>query len=348
MFDDFRNRIDRLGGSVRDSIMRQSVQISESLFSNSTSKRDVIVNGVAVEAKITTDAKTTTRGGNGSYLIEFRDSFYPNPGTYVYIPDKHKHYEPWLILYESDDVLFPKHIIKKCNYFLRWKNSKGNIVERWAVFGDNTRIQDGEFFTASNKMILPRVNLSLILPCDQETLNIKLDKRFIVDFKNIDGTPDTFKVSNRNVISKTFNSYQGVIELSLNQHQFNPLTDSHDEMIADFFENEITSSPSSSDDSRTCEITYNGTSELKMGTPFKIYSARFYINGILQENVSAEWNVVIAEENKQYFTYEFDDNRLKIKCKYDPKLIGTHIRLIASNTEHTTMAEMPVKVVSSI
>ena len=50
MLEQYRNRIERLGGSVRESLKQQSIEISESLFSNSTSVRDVILDGVHYEA----------------------------------------------------------------------------------------------------------------------------------------------------------------------------------------------------------------------------------------------------------------------------------------------------------
>lgn len=348
MFDSYRKRVDFLGGNIRDSIKRQSVQISESLFSNSTSVRNVIVNGETVEAKITTDSKTTVRGGNGNYLIQFREDFNPKPGTYVEIPDHNNNYEPWLILYESDDTQFRKHIIKKCNYFLRWKNQKGEIIERWTVFGDNSRIQDGEYYTAYNKMALPRIMLSLILPCDKETINISIGQRFIVDFSYVEGSPDAWRVSNRNVISKTFNDLEGVIELAINKHQFNHLTDSKEEMIADFYKNYDLEQPADRESNFSCRIIYNGNSDLKMGTPFKNYTAEVYEAGELFSEASIVWNVLIPEEVATYFTYEIDENKFKIKCKYNAGLIGSHIRLVASTENGMATAELPIKVVSSI
>lgn len=349
MFENYRNRIDMLGGDMRTSLKRQSVQISESLFSNSTSVREVIVNGQKMEAKVTIDAKTTVRGGNGNYLIEFRDGFMPKAGTYVEMFNEERgSYEPWLILYESEDISFPKHIIKRCNYLLRWKNDAGKIIERWSVFGDNSRIRDGEYVTAQGKMVLPRVMMSLILPCDKETINIRLDKRFIIDFKEVADTPDVYKVSNRNVVSKTFEELEGVIELAINQNQFNHLTDSRDEMIADYYTAPEQLKPAKPTDDLTCKITFNGNSDLKMGTPFKKYSAVFYKNGMRVDDVVPVWDVIVSDLNKSNISYEIANNDMKIKCKYDSKLIGSHIRLIATNTDGTATAELPIKVVSSI
>lgn len=349
MFDAYRNRIDLLGGNIRDSLKRQSVEISESLFSNSTSVRKVIVRGEKMEAKITTDSKTTVRGGNGNYVIEFHNGFVPKAGTYVEVfNERREKYEPWLILYESEDITFPKHIIKRCNYLLRWKNSVGRIIERWAVFGDNSRIQDGEYNVSYGKMFMPRVMTSLILPCDRETVNIRLDQRFMIDYKGVNENPDVYKVTNRNVISKTFNELEGVIELAVVQHQYNQLTDSREEMIADYHVEIKTDKPAKPADDLTCKISFNGTSDLKMGTPFKKYSAEFYRSGIRVNDIIPVWEIILSETNKNNITHEVEDDKFKIKCKYNPSLIGSHIRLIAKSKDGTAVAELPIKVVSSI
>lgn len=234
MLEQYRKRLNRMGGSVRDSVRQQSIEISESLFANSTSIRDVIFEGVHHEAKIMTDSETSVRGGNGNYLIQFREGVFPHPGSYVQIPDKHGNYDYWLILYESDDILFPKHIIKKCNYQLRWKDSYGNIVSRWAVFNDNYRLQNGDTSVQYGKMNLPYYTINAILPYDSDTINIRRDKRFLIDDPSVLDVPDAFIVTNRNIESKSFGT-DGVIELGLSQHQFNPLTDDRELMIADCY-----------------------------------------------------------------------------------------------------------------
>lgn len=348
MFDEYRKRMDMLGGSIRDSIRQQTTQISESLFSNSTSIRKVIMDGEVIEAKVMTDSKTTIRGGNGNHLIEFRDGVNPPAGTYVQIPDNEDKYDYWLIIYESDDLSFRKHIIKKCNYFLRWKNSKGDIVERWAVFDDSAKLSDPEFNANNNKIILSRSSKNLILPCDSETINIRHDKRFLIDHPDIEGNPDAWIVTNRNVISKTFDDFNGVIELTLKGQHFNHITDSKAEMIADFYKEIDIDQATDITSELSCKITYNGTSELKMGTPFKVYTAEFYHFGELIDDETAVWSLNIADENQDNYTYIAEGNQFKIKCQYDNALIGSHIRLIATNEDNTCSAELPIKVVSSI
>lgn len=347
MFENFRERMSTLGGSIRETQKRQSINIMEAGFEHSQSYRKVSIDGKNYDARIISDSKTTVRGGNGNFVIQFRNDFSPTPGTYVDIPDKNNNSEKWIILYESDSIMFPKHIIKKCNYLLKWKNSKGKLIERWAVFDDNTRIREGVSFIQGNKGQTPFNTKSLVLPFDEETVNIRVDKRFLIDSILTEGNPDAWIVTNRNVISKVFNSTEGVIELSISQHQFNKDVDNKELMIADYYKKYEPTSDEINPLNYDCKISYNSSSDLKMGTPFKKYFAKFYKNGVLDESVSCEWELTLPDDSSG-FTYEIDSNVLKIKCIFDSKLMGTHIRLKAFNEEIGCSCEIPVKVVSSI
>ena len=130
MFEEYRARMMRQGGSIRQANKRQSEQIMENSFEDSQSVRRVLVDGKEYDARIMSDSKTTVRGGNGNYIIQFKNNLYLQAGTYIQIPDAKGELEWWLTIYESDATLFPKHIIKKCNYLLKWKNHDGEIVER--------------------------------------------------------------------------------------------------------------------------------------------------------------------------------------------------------------------------
>lgn len=348
MLEQYKRRIDRMGGSIRGSLKQQSIEISESLFSNSTSIRDVIFNGEHCEAKIMTDSKTTVRGGNGNHLIEFRDNVNPKAGDYVQIPNKKGEYEHWLILYESDELSFQKHIIKKCNYHLRWKNRYGDITSRWVVISDNYRLTNGDSRVHYGAMNLPWNTISVILPCDKETINLRRDKRFLIDNPNVLDAPDAYIVTNRNVESKSFALDEGVIELGLSQHQFNPVTDSRDLMIADCYVDSQDSPAPPLYPNLTCKIICNGSFDLKMGVPAKTYSAKFYQSGSEVEGIETIWEVDCLEQLKDYVFYEIIDGNLKMSCKYHQNLIGSHVKIYASDSDKTCMDEKIVKVVSAV
>jgi len=338
----------RAGTSIREANKRHSVQIMEASFESSQTARKVIVDEQEIDARIISDSKTTARGGNGNYVIQFRQGVNLGAGTYVQIPNEHGTYDWWLIMYESDSALFPKHLIKKCNYLLKWKNKKGEIIERWCVFNDNNKLMGGERKSGFNKITLSMYDTPLILPCDSETINIRLDRRFLVDHENVEDNPDAWIVTNRNVISKRFDTYNGVVELALSRHQFNSSTDNKELMIADYYQISETIDEVNPDIAADCRIVYSGDSNLKMDTPYKTYSAEIYLNGELAADIIPDWEIIIPDGNEEFFDYNIDGNQLSIKCKFDGLLRGSFIRIIAKNDTYGCSAELPVKVVSAI
>lgn len=340
--------MESMGDNIRESIKQQSAAISESLFCNSTSYKDVVINGKHYDAKFISDSKTTVRGGNGNYVIEFRNNFDPPAGTYIRIPDNKGKINVWLIHYKSDNPLFPKHIIKKCNYLLRWKNRYGRIIERWGVLNDNNRLTNGDTSVNYGKMTLPWQTTSIILPYDNETINLRRDKRFLIDDPSVLDVPDAWIVTNRNISSKSFGSNDGVVELALSQHQYNPKTDNRTLMVADYYKDNEESPALPSYDNLSCKIDYTGTPDLKMGAPFKTYTAKFYQDSKEIQDVEAVWNINILEANVDFFTYEVDGNEINIKCQYDPALIGSHFKLSVADVDNTCSVERVVEVVSIV
>ena len=351
MYEAYRSKLQRKGGNIREANKLQSVQLMESTFADSQSYRQVKINEELVDARFIEGSSTTIRGGLGNFEIQFRDGFDPPAGTYVHIPIRTtvgEEYEPWLIVYKADDALFPKHIIRKCNYELKWKNTKGEIITRWCIFSDNQKLMDAERDTYYNKMKLSSFGFPLMLPLDPETINIKIDKRFLIDHPDIEGNPEAWIVTNRNVSSKTFEGYDGVVELTISRHQYNHNTDNKELMIADFYQKDLPPEDFDDDVEYDIRITYSNSPDLKMATPFKSYKAEFQKDGAPDDTLIADWDVIIPEELETKFTYNIIDNLLKIKCSYDNLMIGTHIRIRAYNDSCGCSAELPIKVVSTV
>ena len=348
-YDIYRRQMACRGDSIREANRNQSVNIMNAGFDTSQTYRRVLVDGEEVDARITLGSSTTIRGGSGNYEIMFRDGVDYPAGTYIWVPantDTSK-YEPWLMMYKSDDALFPRHIIKKCNYLLKWMNSSGNVIERWCVFGDNQRLMNSERDAYWNKLVLSSYTTVLYLPCDEETINIKMDRRFLVDHPDIEGNPEVWIVRNRNVNSKTYDSYDGIIELAIARHQYNHDVDNKELMVADYYK-EYPQVEEFDDVDYDVRIAYKGTPELKMATPFKVYTAEFQADGVPDDTLVATWDVNVPDEYADKFIYETNGNELKIKCVYSSLLMGAYIRLTAFNEEHNISAELLVKVVSSI
>lgn len=354
MFEDYRRRLDYSGYNFNDALSKNAKTILDNSFDMSTGYREVFVNGQKFEARIMTDSKTTMRGGSGNYVIQFKsDTTFP-AGTYIDIPDmKQKIYEKWLLMYDNDDPLFEKPIIKKCNYLLKWINYKGNIVERWVVFSDNIRLSTGYSSFQHNEINMPWSDKILLLPCDIETINIKRGYRFLIDYsEGLYGNPEAYIVSNRNVISKTnlnkATKYSGVIELLVSLHQFNENTDNKQLMIANYYKESDYSEEESPAGSKSVIIKTNGAQKLIMGMSYKKYIAEFYDDEILNDQIKPIWEVVYNDEFIDYIDYKIENNFLYIKCSYNPLLINGNILIKVKNETNEYVAEQNVKVVSMI
>ena len=114
MFKEYRRRLcNYIGSSEEDTLKNTSNTILDSSFNATTNYKRVIVNGEYYDARIISDSKTTTRGGTGNYVIQFKSGIRFNAGTYIDIyNDAKEKYEKWMIIYDMDNPLFNKPLIK--------------------------------------------------------------------------------------------------------------------------------------------------------------------------------------------------------------------------------------------
>lgn len=356
MFDEYRKRLTHYGGSTREAVKRDSIIIMENSFTDSQSYKTVYMpdeNGefIPYDARIILDAKDSARS-SGNYLIQFRNGVEVHSGMYVQIPNNYGDLEMWLIYNTSANPLFPKHIIKKCNYLLRWLNSKREIVERWVVFDDSYKLYSGIHTYDQYTTTLPYFTLTATLPYDTETINIRCDKRFLIDKEGIEGVPDAYIVTNRNAVSKV-NDDHGIINIVFSRQQFNHDTDNPELMIADYYTNTedeyIENDVPNPDDGTECDILFNGNADIKMGVPFKEFEGRaFNVDGTLLDINDCEWQVSILPELEQYFVYEVDGAKLNIKAAFNQAIAGSFINITFIDNTHKCSASLQLKVVSSI
>lgn len=96
-------------------------------------------------------------------------------GQYIYYKNRY-----WLIVGLVDNNgIYEKAVIVLCNYLLTWKNSNGNIVQRWVSASSASQYNNGE---TSDKFYFVRSDQLMVLtPNDDECLLIKHKQRFIID-----------------------------------------------------------------------------------------------------------------------------------------------------------------------
>jgi len=94
-------------------------------------------------------------------LVEWEDSF-------------------WLITeLNAHKELCSEGKMRRCNYYLKWINSKGDIIGRWSVVEDGTKYLIGE--RQEDMMTIGDARMAVTVGKDAETSQISRGKRFLID-----------------------------------------------------------------------------------------------------------------------------------------------------------------------
>lgn len=347
MFDDYRTRLGQRGSNNREAINSQSIMTKERLFENTQSYKSVYIDGKSYDARITTDVADNIRSGDGNYKIEFRNGQLFQSGTYVQIENAFGKIDTWIIMDILDDLFFPKHLIKKCTYCLKWKNSNGDVISRWIAFNDSYRLEEGIRYY-DNKTVLPDGSIIIFISYDSETALIDQDDRFLIDTEIFKNAPDCYKVTNRSItrIADT----NGIITLFLQRAQFNPNTDNAELMIADYFNNELNKSINETQPNQqiSVDIMYSGNNRLVMGMPHKEYRMEFKDDKGKQLDIVGIWDLHILPEFSDFIIYDIDHNVLKIKVLYNENLVNYKLKVTARSIDNLISKDLEIKVVSGI
>lgn len=137
---------------------------------------------------------------------------------------------------DADRRIQSKGRMYECNMKLRWRNAKGDIVERVGKGEDATKY--GEGTEGTFRLRIGKFQLKIIIPLDEETVLIDRDDRFLIDaneFANVmkenNILPNAYRVTRRNVTTGTFPNV-GYVEITLVEDQFVAGSDDLENMIA--------------------------------------------------------------------------------------------------------------------
>ena len=137
---------------------------------------------------------------------------------------------------DADRRIQSKGRMYECNTKLRWKNSKGEIIERVGKGEDATKY--GEGTEGTFRLRVGEFQLKIIVRLDEETVLIRRDDRFIIDADNFADVmkdnnmlPTVYRVSRRNVVTGTF-PQTGYVEITLVEDQFVAGQDDLENLIA--------------------------------------------------------------------------------------------------------------------
>lgn len=208
----------------------------------------------------------------------------------------------WLVtLLDTNDKTYHSGYMYLCTVPLRWQNSRGEVVERWAYSEDFTKYSSG--VSSNNTITVGDNQYGLTLPIDEETKLLNRDMRFAIDFDE-SAKPDIYKLTNRKVMLNN-NAYFGRGGTMIATLSFDALNDSADKRVAMPDGKEVwvcdyispTTPPENDDEttilSNTITGTISGNKNLKVGFG-RTYTASLVDEGgnVAEWSDEFKWNIV--------------------------------------------------------
>lgn len=256
-----------------------------------------------------------------------RVAFFPigtvKAGMYIFFENRY-----WLITgYPSSNKSYEKVTVKLCQYKVKWQNSDGTVVERWANMQSSSKYDDG--LKESENMTLTSDSIMLLVPNDDETLTLD-GKRIFIDKKK---PPNKVYLVSRadSVLYDYGEDHGGMFCFITEKDELNTARDNQELGICDYIS--PTTPPEEDDKTTILSAKIVGNANLKVGFE------RTYIASIIDKSGNAvewddtySWNVVSfvdvvfkTDGNKIKILVENDDfidEKLKIQVLYDEMLIG--------------------------
>lgn len=120
--------------------------------------------------------------------------------------------------------------MRRCNYYLKWINSKGDIIGRWCVVEDGTKYLIGE--REEDIMSIGDARMAVTIGKDLETSQISRGRRFLIDDMDSKDVL-AFEVTKPNKMFNVFNG-KGVFRFIMGESE---LTDNDNPTlrIADYY-----------------------------------------------------------------------------------------------------------------
>ena len=137
----------------------------------------------------------------------------------------------WLVT-EADfgNDLCQEGKMRRCNYSLKWINSKGDIIGRWCVVEDGTKYLIGE--RQEDMLAVGDARMAVTLGRDSETTQINRGRRFLIDDMDSQEVL-AYEVTKPNKMFNVFNG-KGVIRFIMGESELTDL-DNPEARIADYY-----------------------------------------------------------------------------------------------------------------
>lgn len=323
-FSEYKSRLRLRGNTARERALYHEKFDVKTNAVESLSCKDCIVGGIA--QKLVIDDGTLPYYKEVCSLPD--ETF--NAGQYVEWADT-----MWLIVScDWDKEVYTYGKMQQCNWLMKWQNTNGKIIERWAVVNPASKYSNGE--KSAVVITIPSNNYIVYLPNDSETLALPVDKRIFVDF-NVT-SPKCYEITRIDTVTMSYDGTpvprydgKGCVLLVLTECLRNSDTDRIDLMLCDYIAPESLPQPSS-----PIEITYSGSPEIRIGGR-KTFST----------DVPVTFSLIAADMWKdKILLTQINDRSCKITADNESAMVGANIKIIAKSETQTS--ELLVKVIGGV
>jgi hypothetical protein len=335
--DRFNKKMSYSGGSLRDEYILNTRELLKETFSDDPSfVSDVYFwklglkeyrHETPIDIRLYGRAYSAANG----VTVKFQTP-YKNPvvvGDVVYNTNE----DEYLICTEACNVdnIHYKGKFTLCNWMLKWQKKDGTILEYPCYDMNATQYNSGEqsnmHFTISSSQHM------LILPCDENTVEISTPQRFYLD-KAINN-PTSFIVTQNDTTSYNYGK-KGIVRVTVYEHPNNMDADRPDLGICDYIDvsnqnasiNSLVSVANVNENKTLKAVIDYDTTVIKSGGDAQKFIGKFYDSmGNEVANISPHWNVICSFSDK--LQAEEFDNGLSIGID-DDTYIDEEFKLVLS------------------
>ena len=325
-WDLYNKRLNLHGSTQRDRLINEFQTTKESKALSNPSCKTVKVNGIDKQVFIVAKSdktKFSISPVNSSDTLQMGDKiFWKNAD--------------WLITELSlDDDVYVSGTIQQCNYTLPFQLNTSDIIQEPCIISDNQTTVGQD----QNKIItVPDTLKHILIQYNSNTVQLQKGKRIFID-KQVEN-PSVYEVTKIDRITHMVGEH-GLLELTCEEGQVTE-KDRSDLLIADYI-SPVSPAPPVSD---LCEITYSGSSEIKVGTS-KTFTAVFKDeSGNVLTDVTPIWNVIAPSDYESYVSFNEDGMSLTVTIDSNLDLIGQVITIKLSSVDNPDGVTLDVKVVS--
>lgn len=285
-YDNFKLRTTLDGANSRESKINDARHILKLEFMNDPSYCDSMYHwipgvnshmGSKIDIRLFGRKYSSANGYTTQFEVQVDDK--PDIGDYYFEKELNQY---WICteLHNVNHV----HVSGKltmCNWFLKWQNDMGEVIEYPCNDINSTQYNSGE--AGDKTMTLGSAQHMATVQATSDTIGIRSPLRFFV---RRDYTIP-FKVTQNDTVSNNYGN--GLCKITLTQDQLNPEVDRPDLGLCDY--KEPTPLPPEPDETTDLSAVISGKSNLINGFS-RTYSVEFKdSNGDIKQDVDFTWNV---------------------------------------------------------